>query len=70
MFFNCYVINNKTGKSWLIDTDTSKPVFLKNGLPFYKPDQVFNYHLSNRPSDDFDSGFTQLNIFDFLVEKN
>lgn len=45
----CWVIPNGKGEPWLIDTDESKPVYLKNGIPTYKDGEMFNYHLANEP---------------------
>lgn len=45
----CWVIPNGPGEPWLIDTDESKPVYLKDGIPTYKDGEMFNYHLANEP---------------------
>lgn len=45
----CWVIPNGKGEPWLIDTDESKPVYLKNDIPTYRDGEMFNYHLANEP---------------------
>lgn len=45
----CWVIPNGRGEPWVIDTDETKPVYLKNGIPTYKDGEMFNYHLANEP---------------------
>lgn len=45
----CWVIPNGRGEPWVIDTDETKPVYLKNGIPTYKVGEMFNYHLANEP---------------------
>ena len=70
-FKNCIVIHNKTGQWYKIDSDPNKPVYLKDGYPYYQPDELFNYHLGNlqdkeKPDDQIEG---QMNIFDFLGEE-
>lgn len=65
---NCIVINNKTGQWYKIDDDPTKPVYLKDGFPYYQPDELFNYHLGDlrdkeKPDDQIEG---QYSIFDYL----
>lgn len=74
---DCWVISTKTNKAWLIDTDETKPVYLKDGLPHYQDGELFNYRLSNTPPEgtakpgewqdaDPNAPLYQTNIFDFM----
>lgn len=49
----CWVIPNGAGKPWRIDEDETKPVYIKHGMPVYKPGELFNYHLSNTPPEGY-----------------
>ena len=66
---NCIVIHNKTGQWYQIDDDPTKPVYLKDGFPYYQPDELFNYHLGdlrNKQKETDDQIEGQMSIFDFL----
>ena len=78
---NCWVINNKTDDCWLIDEDKTKPVYLENGMPKYDRRVMFEYRLSNQPSEKYQLEHPkeatvdnqiegQMTIFDFMEQEN
>ena len=58
-----------------IDYDSTKPIYLKHGevYPIYDPDRMYDYRLSNKPSDEYIEKHPeclmgaggQMTIFDF-----
>lgn len=72
-FDSAWVIDNRTDDCWRIDTDPTKPIYLKEGFPEYDPERMLDYRLSNRPSEKYMARYQaeqpkQMTIFDFMEE--
>ena len=74
---NCWVINVKNPLDcWLIDDDSTKPIYLENNFPKYDRARMMEFRLSNSPTEEYlekhpqkkEDG--QLSIFDFMGGDN
>ena len=74
-YSNCWVINvNDPLDCWLIDEDSTKPIYLENDWPRYDRSRLMQYRLSNQPTEEYLEKHPQINddgqmsIFDFIEE--
>lgn len=72
----CWVINVKNPLDcWLIDTDSTKPIYLENDFPKYDRSKMFEYRLANQPTEEYLEKHPvsheidgQMSIFEFLED--
>jgi len=51
---NCWVINVKNPLDcWLIDDDSTKPIYLENNFPKYDRARMMEFRLSNSPTEEY-----------------
>ena len=74
---NCWVINVKNPLDcWLIDEDSTKPIYLENDFPKYDRSRMMQYRLCNHPSEEYQAKHPQkkemdgqISIFDYLEDE-